>query len=96
MDEPDTELDRQVAQLSKDFAEGVRSLASSPSLRDGLLRACFNDLVWELYFAFPESRFVLEDELEGLASAVRASAAEDREKAAAEKAKAMLEEAQSS
>jgi len=96
MDEPDTELDHKVSELSKNFAQGVKSLASGPSLRDGLLRACLSDLAWELYFEFPESRYVLEDELEGLASAISAAAAEDRAKAAQDNAKAILEQAQSS
>ncbi|MBB5986993.1 hypothetical protein [Sphingobium lignivorans] len=76
--ETESELDRQVSAKSKEFAEHVRGLASNPSLRDALLRACVSDLVWELYFEFPDSRYALQEELEEMAGAVKASIAEDR------------------
>lgn len=75
--EPESELDRLVSAMSKRFSQHVRGLASNPSLRDALLRASLNDLAWELYFEFPESRYALQIELEELAASVKLGIAED-------------------
>jgi hypothetical protein len=75
--EPESELDRQVTTMSKQFSQHVRGLASNPSLRDALLRACLNDLAWELYFEFPESRYALQAELEELGASVKLGIAEE-------------------
>lgn len=69
--EPESELDRQVTAMSQQFSKHVRGLASNPSLRDTLLRACLNDLAWELYFELPESRYALRDELHELAASIK-------------------------
>ncbi len=71
-----SELDRQVTAMSKQFSKQVRGLASTPSLRDALLRACLNDLAWELYFELPESRSALRDELEEVAASIKLAIAE--------------------
>ena len=69
--EPESELDRQVTAMSKQFSKQVRGMASNPSLRDALLRVCLNNLAWELYFELPESRSALRDELQELAAAIK-------------------------
>lgn len=82
MDEAEyTELDRQVAGLGDEFAEGIKRLASAPALQRALLSAALNDLVWTLYINFADDRDVLHDDLAALAEAVHSSTEEHREMA---------------
>ena len=76
-----TELDRQVAGLGDAFAEGIKRLASAPTLQRGLLSAALNDLVWTLYINFPDDRDLLHDDLAALAYAVQSSTQDHQEMA---------------
>lgn len=79
-DREDTELDKQVAAISRDFAERLDAMAAMPSLRAGLLGAALSDLVWTLYYEMPDLRYELADELEGFPAAIRHAMKEDEAK----------------
>jgi len=80
-DRKNTELDERLTSLADQFSSALDGMAGGPMLRSGLLRAGINEIVWSLYFDFPEDRMTLADELSELARAVSEGSIERPEKA---------------
>jgi hypothetical protein len=74
-----TEIDRSLAQLSDDYAEGASALSAHPVLREGLVKAAMNEAIWALYRAFPDARYELAEHLDCMGDVVRDQAHEDDE-----------------
>jgi hypothetical protein len=67
----DTELDQKLDEISRTFTAAIDGLSNSSVLRDGIVKAAINDLIWTIYHEMPRERSSLIDALEGMDIIVR-------------------------
>lgn len=70
-------MEETVAQGAAAFAQRISRLSEEPYLRTALVKMAIRELTWALYETFPESKYELEETLQGMAEAVTTKIAED-------------------
>lgn len=76
-----SDLEAEIARLTKDFGTKLSTLSSSPFIRDGVVKEAISSLIWDIYYAMPDQRDALADVLEDMPQIIRGAVREDQDKA---------------